>query len=106
MFDTTKLTDLRYFFYNCSSLTSLNLDGFNSLNVLRMDYMFYSCSNLRKLDLRSFNLDNILNYTHVFDGCVDLTLIVDSEHFKELLKVLPDNVSYVDYKNNNLFDYY
>ena len=71
-----------------------------------MDYMFYSCSNLRKLDLRSFNLDNILNYTHVFEGCVDLTLIVDSEHFKELLKELPDNVSYVDYKNNNLFDYY
>lgn len=46
-----------------------------------------------------FNLDNIQNYTDVFEGCEDLKLIVDSSHFGQLLKNLPNSVTYVDYKD-------
>ena len=36
-------------FYNCSSLTSLNLSNFNTNNVINMSNMFYKCSSLTSL---------------------------------------------------------
>ena len=37
-------------FYNCSSLTYLNLSNFNTNNVNNMSYMFYNCSSLTSLN--------------------------------------------------------
>ena len=33
-------------FFNCYSLTSLNLSNFNTQNVTDMSYMFYNCNSL------------------------------------------------------------
>ncbi len=40
-------------FYNCSSLTSLNLSNFNTNNVNDMSSMFYNCSNLTSLNSKN-----------------------------------------------------
>jgi len=37
------ITDMRYMFHNCSSLTSLDLKNFNTNKVTDMSYMLYKC---------------------------------------------------------------
>ncbi len=43
---TDNVTDMSYMFGMCSSLTSLDLSGFNTANVTNMSEMFYNCSSL------------------------------------------------------------
>ena len=59
-FDTGKVTSMVYTFYDCRSLTSLDLSGFDTGEVTIMNNMFYGCSNLISLDSMqniSANLD-------------------------------------------------
>ena len=35
-------------FYDCVSLSNINLSNFNTLNVTNMSVMFYKCSSLKK----------------------------------------------------------
>ena len=61
-------------FRNCSSLTSLDLSNFNTVNVEEMDSIFVGCSSLKDLNISNFNLDNIINkdsLCEILDGCTD-----------------------------------
>ncbi len=58
---------MSYMFYNCSSLTSLDLSNFNTLNVNNMNSMFYNCSSLSSLNLINFNTNNIKNIPHIYN---------------------------------------
>ena len=49
---------MSYMFYNCSSLTSLDLSNFNTINVKDMSGMFSFCSSLTYLNLFNFNTNN------------------------------------------------
>ena len=73
--DGTKLevTRMDYMFYNCSSLTSINLSSFDTSSVTRMDYMFYNFSSLASINLSSFNTSNVFNFRYMFYGCSNLT---------------------------------
>ena len=53
-------------FYNCSSLTSLNLSNFNTNNVTNMSSMFRYCSKLTSLNLSNFNTNNVTNMRNLF----------------------------------------
>ncbi len=55
-------------FYECSSLTSLDLSNFNTNNVEDMKYMFYNCSSLTSLNLSNFNTNNVTNMEGMFSG--------------------------------------
>ena len=55
-------------FYDCSSLTSLNLSNFNTNNVNDMRYMFSYCSSLTSLNLSNFNTNNVTNMEDIFSG--------------------------------------
>ena len=46
-------------FYECSSLSSLNLSNFNTNNVKDMIGMFQLCSSLTSLNLSNFHTNNI-----------------------------------------------
>lgn len=37
-------------FYGCSSLTTLDLSGLDTINVTDMGSMFYECTNLTTID--------------------------------------------------------
>ena len=70
---TQNVTDMRYMFYCCGSLTSLNLSSFNTQNVTDMSCMFRGCSSLTSLNLSSFNTQNVTDMFAMFSSCSSLT---------------------------------
>ncbi|MDY3026021.1 MAG: BspA family leucine-rich repeat surface protein, partial [Candidatus Faecivicinus sp.] len=53
----------------CSSLTSLDVSGFDTSNVTIMSWMFAGCSSLTSLDVSSFDTSKVTNMWWMFDGC-------------------------------------
>ena len=64
---------LAYMFYYCSSLTSLDLSGFDTSSVTYMSYMFFGCSSLTSLDLSGFDTSNVTDMYDMFSDCSSLT---------------------------------
>lgn len=60
-------------FYNCSSLTSLDLSGWIIPSVTSAIDMFYNCSNLTSLNLSNWNVQSLENTSSMFHGCSSLT---------------------------------
>ena len=87
---TANVTNMDYMFYECSSLTSLNLSSFNTANVTKMWYMFCGCSSLTSLDLGSFNTANVTHMSEMFYGCSSLTSL-------DLSSFNTTNVTYMQY---------
>ena len=71
--NTSMVTDMWQMFYNCKSLTSLDLKDFDTHNVLSMSYMFFGCNNLTYLNVSSFDTSNVGNMMWMFAGCEKLT---------------------------------
>ena len=96
--NTEKVLDMEYMFYQCSSLTNIDLSHFNTAKVgtggevlyaLRgsMHFMFASCYNLTHIDISSFeisdNLTDPLDMQHMFSLCSGLKT-VDISGFKNI----------------------
>ena len=64
------MTDL---FSGCSALTTLDVSGFNTSKVTNMNNMFYNCQALTSLDVSGFNTDKVTNMNHMFYNCQALT---------------------------------
>ena len=65
-------------FYNCSGLTSLNINNFNTAKVTGMNQMFQSCSSLTSLDFTkapNFNTAAVQGMSWMFRDCVGLTAL-------------------------------
>lgn len=60
-------------FYQCRSLTSLDLSSFNTSYTDVMANMFRECSHLTSLDLSSFDTSKVNNSAFMFFGCYELT---------------------------------
>lgn len=56
-------------FEGCTSLTFVNLSGFDTSHVSRMNKMFNSCRMLRSLDLSGFDTGNVFNMYGMFASC-------------------------------------
>ena len=54
-FDISKVTDMHYMFYECSSLTSLDVSNFDTSQVTNMSRMFESCSSLTSIYVSEYN---------------------------------------------------
>ena len=72
---------MSYMFYNCSSLTSLDLSNFNTHNVEDMRGMFCNCSSLVSLNLSNFNNEHIKYMDDIFYGLNSSCRVVSSNHF-------------------------
>lgn len=72
-FDTSKVTNMSYMFYYCSSLTELDLSSFDTSKVTDMSYMFVYCISLADLNLSNFNTSNVIDMSGMFAGCITLT---------------------------------
>ena len=79
-FNTENVTDMSYMFSDCSSLTSLDVTHFNTAKVTDMAAMFYSCSSLTSLDVTHFNTENVTKMYSMFYSCSSLTSL-DVTHF-------------------------
>ena len=73
------LNNINFMFSECSSLISLNLSNFNTINVKDMSYMFYNCSSLTSLNLSNFNTNNVNNMSGMFSYCSSLTTLTSQE---------------------------
>ena len=78
--NTATVKDMSYMFFNCSSLTSLDVTHFNTANVTDMSSMFSNCSSLTSLDVTHFNTAKVTNMPHMFNSCSSLTSL-DVTHF-------------------------
>ena len=74
-FNTQNITNMCFMFYNCSSLTNIDLSNFNTQNVTDTSDMFYFCSSLTNIDLLNFNTENVTNMNSMFSNCSSLTNI-------------------------------
>ena len=101
-FDTSKVTDMSGMFNSCSSLTSLDLSNFDTSSVTNMSSMFWCCSSLTSLDLSSFNTSKVTNMYSMFDTCSSLTSL-DLSNF-DTSKVT--NMSYMFSGCSSLKDVY
>ena len=71
-FDTSRSFSLDLLFYNCTSLTDIDLSGFDTCNATSMNYMFAGCTSLSSLDLRNINVSNVTQMYRMFSGCESL----------------------------------
>ena len=71
-FDTSRVTDMHYMFWNMHSLTSLNISNFDTSKVTNMSSMFYNM-NLTSLDLSSFDTSKVTNMNAMFMNMWSLT---------------------------------
>ena len=72
--NTSEVTSMYDMFYGCSSLTDLDLSGFDTHNVTDMASMFAYCG-LPDLDLTSFDTQNVTDMASMFYACSGLTTI-------------------------------
>lgn len=71
-YDTSAVTNMYLMFAGCEKLTSLNIERFNTSNVTNMGGMFGSCSSLTALDLRTFNTSNVNDMSGIFSSMKNL----------------------------------
>ena len=67
--------DMHEMFSGCRSLTSVDLSNFNSENVQYMSKMFSNCTLLKTVDLTNFSNTSTMDMAQVFYGCLSLTTI-------------------------------
>ena len=72
-FDTMNVTDMSGMFQDCSSLSSLDLSNFDTTNVTNMCRMFQDCSSLSSLDLSSLDTTNVTIMWDMFRDCSSLS---------------------------------
>ena len=80
-FDTSAVTDMSYMFSGCSELTYLDLTGWTTTSVTDMRYMFSGCSALSELDLSNFDTKNVTNMQAMFENCTNLETLTLSSNF-------------------------
>ena len=72
-YDTSKVINMGNMFYNCILLTSLDLSNFDTSKVINMKNMFYNCTNLKKLDVSNFDTSKVIDMKNMFYSCISLT---------------------------------
>ena len=70
-------------FFGCLSLKELNLNNFNTNNVIDMSYMFDECKSLEKLYINNFNINEVTENMKK-----DLIIEKREEMLKNILKSL------------------
>ena len=71
--NTSQVTDMSAMFWECSSLTSIDLSNFDTSQVIDMGGMFYKCENLTNINLSNFNTSKVTDMGAIFGECSSLT---------------------------------
>ena len=54
---------MEYMFYNCSSLTSIDLSRLDNSNVDKVGYLFNGCTSLKSIDISNFIINTYAKST-------------------------------------------
>lgn len=79
--NTSNVTDMSYMFYNCSSLTAMDLSNCDITKVTNMRLMFTNCSSLKTLDASNLNASKLTNIRDFVSNCKNLETL-NMEGFK------------------------
>ena len=74
-FDTSKVTDIEYMFYNCTEITSLNFSNFNFSSMKKMDNMLNHNYNLEYVTFGTNEISEEITTWHAFDNINKKTII-------------------------------
>ena len=80
-----QITDMYKIFYNCSKLQNINFGSLNTEFVTDLGYAFYNCDSLETLDLSSFNTKSLKNIDYLFNNSSINTLILDGWDFSSVI---------------------
>ena len=72
--NTNKVTTMDMMFKSCTKLTSVDVSGFNTENVLIMSQMFAGCG-FTNLDLKNFDTQKVYEMTGLFSDCKKLVSV-------------------------------
>lgn len=86
VFNTEKVEDMSNMFYNCSSLKEINLSNFVSNNLKKVDNLFSGCSSLSSIDISNFVLENISDSNSMFEGLPPSGTIKINSNLNEEIK--------------------
>ena len=97
-FNTANVTSMNGVFWDCNSLTSIDLSNFNTSNVTDINNMFAECSSLTALDLSNFDTSNVTSmgnpgnfgYGGMFRNCKSLTSLDLSSFDTSKVKQMSD----------------
>ncbi|MBR5697008.1 MAG: BspA family leucine-rich repeat surface protein [Prevotella sp.] len=71
--NTSEVTNMSQMFFDCGSLTSLDLSGFDTKNVTNMVAMFRSCSRLVTVEVsQKWSTANVTLSNNMFDNCTSI----------------------------------
>ena len=73
--NTSEVTNMFGMFYNCSTLTSLDVSKFNTAKVTNMTGMFYGCSGVKVLNISNFSTSNVTIMRNMFYKCSGVTTL-------------------------------
>ena len=73
--DTSKVTDMSYLLYGCTSLESVSLENINTSLVITFDSMFRDCFSLKSIDLSYFDTSSAEKMGKMFYRCQSLEYI-------------------------------
>ncbi len=73
--NTDDVTNMRYMFGSCYSLTTLDLSSFNTSKVTDMQGMFTSCHSLTSIDVSTFDMSNVTDMRTMFMDCPALKTV-------------------------------
>jgi surface protein len=68
----SEISDYSYMFYNCTNLTELNANSWDTTKVTNMSNMFCGCSSLETLNISKWNTSNVVNMNKAFGSCSKL----------------------------------
>jgi surface protein len=72
-FDTGSVAEMGSMFAGCESLSTLDLSGFNTSSVTSMVAMFWNCKSLTTLDVSGFNTERVTVMRAMFQDCCSLS---------------------------------
>lgn len=70
--NTSEVTNMTMMFWDCSSLTSVDLSYFDTQKCELFMGMFSGCTSLASIDVSSFNTSNAKYMNNMFQGCTSL----------------------------------
>ena len=73
--NTLNCVNMFNMFSGCSKLKSANLSNFDTSNTAIMSYMFLNCSSLEEVNLSNFNTSKTTRLSGIFSACSKLTVV-------------------------------
>ena len=75
LFDTSKVTNMKCMFLECTELENVDISGFDTGKVEDMTCMFAFCNKLKNLDVNGFNTSRVTDMSGMFAQCYELKKI-------------------------------